>query len=148
MHTLSIILLVISLLLLIFEFITKRGIFIWPCLGLLVTIIANMYISSIKLLIIIFMLTTIGLYILLRKWYRTYILPARVYESELPIELVGKNGIVVKKVSLLPQITGRVEIDNERYVAVTKISKIYEGEEVVVTSVEDNKIFVKRKLDL
>ncbi len=145
MHTLTIGLLVMTLILLVGEFITKRGILIWVSLGLLVATGASLFISNGWVLFAICVATSIILFVLLKSWYNTYILPARVYQKDIPDNLVGKTGIVIKEVKRVPQVSGKVLIDNQEYQAVARDARISTNEEVIVEKVDELKIYVRRK---
>ncbi len=145
MQTLTIGLLVMTLILLVGEFITKRGLLIWVALGLLVTTGASLFISNTWILIAICLASTIILFMLLKSWYNTYILPAREYQSAIPDNLVGKTGLVIKEVKRVPQVSGKVSIDNKTYQAVSRDQRIAEDTQVIVIEVDEQKIYVRRK---
>lgn len=145
MDKFHIVLLVMAFLLLIIELITKRGLLIWFAVGMLATALATLFATKITILIAVFIGSSLLLYILLDKWYKTYILPARKYEEEIPQNLVDSIGVVIKPVKSIPHVSGKVEINNVLYTAVTKEAEIDIDTKVIVTSVDDTKIHVKRK---
>lgn len=144
MYTLTIGLLVMSFALLLLEFITKRGFFIWIAIGLLITTAVSVFFKHGILLIIIWLGSAVILFRSLNSWYSTYVLPAK--EENLDnINIANEEGIVTKEVKRVPFASGKVEISGIIYTAVSKNERIEPGTIVVVEEVSDSKIYVVRK---
>lgn len=149
MSTFSI-LLVMSFIFLVIEFITKRGLSIWFAIGFLLSaLLSNVFDHLI-------ILTMFGLFMSLlfmatfSKSYRTRFIKANEKVSETD-NLVGLNGVVIRSIHMRPDVSGRVKIGETEYQAIVKDSEYIPVDSIVVVveidEVDDNKLIVREIKD-
>ncbi len=137
------ILLVMSLLAFIIEVITKRGLSIWFGFAFLITAFCSLVISTIIPLIIIYIASLVFFMFTFGERYRTRFIPAREIQT-LDKNLVGKEAIVTKDVYPVPDVRGRIIVDNQQYLAITHEHQIIKCDSIVrIVEVDESKVYVK-----
>jgi len=134
----------VAIIFFIIEILTP-GIFFFSCLGLgaLMAMIVSLFIKSIMVQSLVFVISSVAIIYFLRPLLSKYFIPQDV-KSNID-SLISKEGIVIEKISG-NKIAGLVKVNNELWRAFSINNEIInKDEDIVVEKIDGNHLIVRKK---